>query len=316
GTVTIADGVVFNHANNGVMTITNAVIVNGDFTFSGVVGASWGGAMDLHSGIRTITVNADTTISGVISNGGLNKAGSKTLVLSGTNVHGGGTTVAAGTLVGASVDAFGTGNVTVANGAALILQNNAALADQAALVLGGSSSLALDFAGFNPVGSISLDGGATTLPDGTYSAAALDALGAVTCTGSGNLVIGGVASDPASTPYWWLAQYGLTNYEADAMADIDGDGLLTWQEYIAGTDPTNSASVFQITGVDATPQGTVIRWSSVANRFYDLDWTTNLLDGFAVLPGATNLPATPPENVYTNPADGGISSFYRGNVRE
>ncbi|MCF7817457.1 MAG: hypothetical protein K9M54_06215, partial [Kiritimatiellales bacterium] len=111
-------------------------------------------------------------------------------------------------------------------------------------------------------------------------------------------------------------QYGLTNYDADAMADIDGDGLLTWQEYVAGTDPTNSASVFQITGVESTPQGAVIRWSSVSNRFYNLDWTTNLLEGFAVLPGATNLPATPPENVYTNPAAGGMSSFYRGNAHE
>ena len=316
GTVTIADGVVFNHANNGVMTITNAVVVDGNFTFSGVVGASWGGAVDLHSGIRTITVNADTTISGVISNGGLNKAGAKELVLSGANTYGGGTTVSAGTLVGASAHAFGTGNVAVANGAALVLQDNAAMAGQAALILDGSSSLALDFAGTNAVGGISLDGGTTTLPDGTYGAAALGALGVGTYTGIGSLAIGGFASDPANTPYWWLAQYGLTNYDEDAMADVDGDGLLTWQEYVAGTDPTNMASVFQISGIEATPQGTVIRWPSVSNRFYDLDWTTNLLDGFAVLPGATNLPATPPENVYTNPLDSGGSSFYRGHVHE
>jgi hypothetical protein len=48
-------------------------------------------------------------------------------------------------------------------------------------------------------------------------------------------------------PYAWLDQFSLVtggNYEAAAMADADGDGHLTWQEYVAGTVPTNSASVF------------------------------------------------------------------------
>jgi hypothetical protein len=28
-------------------------------------------------------------------------------------------------------------------------------------------------------------------------------------------------TDPANTPYSWLAQYGLTNFNDDAMADAD-----------------------------------------------------------------------------------------------
>ena len=43
-----------------------------------------------------------------------------------------------------------------------------------------------------------------------------------------------------STPHWWLAQHGLTNFEADAISDPDGDGLHTSQEYLAGTSPTNA----------------------------------------------------------------------------
>jgi len=43
------------------------------------------------------------------------------------------------------------------------------------------------------------------------------------------------------TPHWWLAQYGWTqNFDTVEAADQDGDGLFTWQEYIAGTCPTNA----------------------------------------------------------------------------
>jgi len=119
-----------------------------------------------------------------------------------------------------------------------------------------------------------------------------------------------------ATPEQWLAQDGLTNFSADALADADGDGLLTWQEYLAGTNPTNPASVFKITGGGANSQGSVIRWSSVSNRFYNLSRTTNLMSSFSVLAGASNLPATPPENVYTNPVPIAGPAFYKISVHE
>jgi uncharacterized repeat protein (TIGR02543 family) len=49
------------------------------------------------------------------------------------------------------------------------------------------------------------------------------------------------------TPYPWLDQYGLVsggNYEAADLADTDVDGLAAWQEYVAGSTPTNHDSVF------------------------------------------------------------------------
>ncbi len=116
-----------------------------------------------------------------------------------------------------------------------------------------------------------------------------------------------VATDPANTPYSWLAQYGLTNYNADAVADVDGDGAKTWQEYIAGTDPTNAASCFRIT---ENPRN-VLNWSTVTGRVYSVYWSTNLLSGFQCL--QSNIPST--QSSYTN-ITSARSSYYKLDVRK
>jgi alpha-tubulin suppressor-like RCC1 family protein len=116
-----------------------------------------------------------------------------------------------------------------------------------------------------------------------------------------------------STPEYWLAQYGLTNFNTDALADADLDGMKTWQEYIAGTDPTNAASKFQITQTQmegALGTNFVIRWSSVAGKLYAVDATTNLLEGFPLNRGRDIL-ATPNENVLTIRVDRASQEFFR-----
>ncbi|MEI8122154.1 MAG: choice-of-anchor Q domain-containing protein [bacterium] len=123
-----------------------------------------------------------------------------------------------------------------------------------------------------------------------------------------------------NVPKWWLAQSGLTNFTIDAMRDVDNDGMLTWQEWIAGCDPTNINSVFRFTSADGAPsQGMVVRWPSISNRFYDLSRATNLMAGtnaFTILPGASNMPATPTQNIYTDAVQGVGPYFYRIDVRE
>ncbi len=123
-----------------------------------------------------------------------------------------------------------------------------------------------------------------------------------------------------AVPKYWLAQYGLTNFTSDAMTDVDHDGMSTWQEWVAGCDPTNNQSVFRLSHMDAGPgQGMILRWPSVSNRFYSLSQATNLLAGanaFVCPPDAINMPATPPENVYTNFAAGAGTCFYKIDVRE
>ena len=317
GTITIGTNVTFNHANStSFSVITNAMVANGDFTMSGGNGVEFRGPLNLAGGIRKVTQSSgtNTVFSGVISNGGLLKAGTDPLTLSGNNTYSGGTTVSNGALIGMSNGSLGISNVTVLGGATLTLSASNCLGDQASLILATNATLNLTFSGTDMVSRISLNSGSSWLPYGSYTDTQLGALGSGTYSGSGILLVEGFANDPAHTPYSWLAQYGLTNFNADAMADADRDGLLTWQEYIAGTNPTNAASNLRITGGSATVQGTVIRWSSASNKIYNLSRTTNLLQSFAAVAGATNLTATPPQNVYTNPTQDGGSAFYRISV--
>jgi len=114
----------------------------------------------------------------------------------------------------------------------------------------------------------------------------------------------------------WLASYGLPSDGSADYLDSDGDGMNNWQEYLAGTNPTNANSVFKISSAQVTPGGQfVLRWLSVSNRLYDVMRGTNLASGaaaFLPLPGATNLTGTPPQNTWTgsvSPAS--ARAFYR-----
>jgi hypothetical protein len=113
------------------------------------------------------------------------------------------------------------------------------------------------------------------------------------------------------TPAWWLARYyGATNFEEAALADTDKDGLRAWEEEVAGTVPTNAGSTFGCTLVEAVGNAWVIQWPSVTGRVYDIDVTTNLLNGDAWRLKATNVTATPSLNTYTIHVDNvGIQTF-------
>jgi hypothetical protein len=108
-----------------------------------------------------------------------------------------------------------------------------------------------------------------------------------------------------------LAQYGWPgNFTVAEANDADGDGLTAWQEYLAGTDPTNAASVLGITGLQAGPDPTrmLISWLSASNKLYSVLKSTNLITGWMV---ATNLPAHPPMNVYTDTVNWVENLFYK-----
>lgn len=98
-----------------------------------------------------------------------------------------------------------------------------------------------------------------------------------------------------AVPEYWLAQYGLTNYAEDVAIDQDLDGAKAWEEYVAGTCPTSTASVFDISkSSTVSSNGYILRWNAVSNRSYSLFLSTNLVDGFQLLQ------ASLPGNVYTD----------------
>ncbi|HMP76243.1 MAG TPA: S8 family serine peptidase [Kiritimatiellia bacterium] len=92
--------------------------------------------------------------------------------------------------------------------------------------------------------------------------------------------------------------------------DWDNDGFLDVDEYRAGTSPTNPASLLQLESTATAPAGeVVIRWQSATGRVYGVSRSTNLMSGFSPL--ATNLPAFPPENVWTDVAPPSAGGHYR-----
>jgi hypothetical protein len=73
-------------------------------------------------------------------------------------------------------------------------------------------------------------------------------------------------SAPHGTPLTWLRSYGFTNDFALAEEDDpDGDGMKTWEEYRAGTDPTNAASVFRLQEIAPVANGIRLTWSGTTN---------------------------------------------------
>jgi hypothetical protein len=115
------------------------------------------------------------------------------------------------------------------------------------------------------------------------------------------------------TPQWWLASYGLTNldWNALAMADPDGDGVPTWQEYQADTNPTNMQSYLGFTSILFTNGLLRLDWQGGDLATQTLQIRSSLTDSETVwTPLFTN---TPPTGI-TNSEDFGLPTspaFFR-----
>jgi hypothetical protein len=85
---------------------------------------------------------------------------------------------------------------------------------------------------------------------------------------------------PHGTPIPWLIDHGFTNnFAAAELSDPDGDGMLTWQEYQANTDPRDPNSKFMITGRDTALDGrNEVTFISSTSRTYRLDASTDLVN--------------------------------------
>jgi hypothetical protein len=77
----------------------------------------------------------------------------------------------------------------------------------------------------------------------------------------------------------WLMEQGedpgSSNYSTNA--DYDHDGMTTYQEYLADTDPALSGSCLRVTGTYVTANGLLtMQFPQSTGRYYQLEYCTNL----------------------------------------
>ena len=170
-----------NATASGTITLASAATISHDFnngTLSGSI-LTGGNAMTLKT---TVAGQPGLVVSGAITGGGaltvtgVANAGTYSVQLtSNSNSFSGGTTVTAGTLTTSSTGNFGTGNVTVQNGAFLNLGNASSIADSATLFFNKNSTAAsISFTGIESLFTVSDTVTGTFVTAGTYTASQLN----------------------------------------------------------------------------------------------------------------------------------------------
>ena len=83
-------------------------------------------------------------------------------------------------------------------------------------------------------------------------------------------------------PWSWKQQFGFDVFDpAVAGTDSDGDGFNNLQEFLAGTDPTNSASYFHITNIMRTGNDLRVTWMMGPGKTNALERTAGAAGSFA-----------------------------------
>jgi hypothetical protein len=98
------------------------------------------------------------------------------------------------------------------------------------------------------------------------------------------------------------------------FTDSDSDGMNNWQEWLAGTDPTNQLSVLKLLSLSGGAPGLNVIWQSVTNRTYYLQRSTSLSQPFSGI--VINLPGQTSTTTYTDTtATNSGPYFYRVGIQ-
>ncbi|MDZ8119886.1 hypothetical protein [Pontiella agarivorans] len=118
--------------------------------------------------------------------------------------------------------------------------------------------------------------------------------------------------DGDGLPDVWEQQYYGNPTNAPASGNGDGDELDDRAEFVAGTNPTNGASVFEVSDSGASPAGYVLSWNAVEGRSYGVKWTDSLTNSLMVLTNGIAYPQNSfTDTVHSTEGEG----FYSINVK-
>lgn len=118
---------------------------------------------------------------------------------------------------------------------------------------------------------------------------------------------------PYGTPVPWLQYYGFTsNFPAAEVSDPDGDGVLTWMEFRANTNPRDPASRFSVRSLARTGPGEryQVTFSTALERSYRVEVSSDLQTWQTI---EDNLPGTGADLTVTDTRNPAIDTvlFYR-----
>ncbi len=124
---------------------------------------------------------------------------------------------------------------------------------------------------------------------------------ATTNTTYGALTYGGIPYD------WMIANFGYDLFSwPSPFADSDGDGVSNLNEWLAGTNPTNAASVLRVR-LRPTPQGLFLDWNTETGLMYQVQVGTSFGQWTNV--GGARFAAGAADSMYVGNA--GVKAFYR-----
>ncbi|QDU80440.1 Extracellular serine protease precursor [Polystyrenella longa] len=253
GTVTLSGNNTYTGTtsiNNGTLAIsTNDNLGSGNVIFNGgtlktLQTFDTSRNFSLQGGGGTINTNGfDSTFSGVVSgSGNLNKLGSGTLTLSGTNTYTGTTGINSGTLAISTNDNLGSGNVIFDGGTLKTLQSFDNSRDYSIQAGGGG----VDTNGFNSTFSGVISGSGSLNKNGTGT---LSLTGNNTYTGDTRVFAGRLAVNGSIT----------SDTTVNSGAELGGNGTITGNLINNGTLATgNSIGALNVIGTHTSNSGSSI----------------------------------------------------------
>jgi len=131
-----------------------------------------------------------------------------------------------------------------------------------------------------------------------------------------NITVTAEFASAGGVPIDWYTKYGIAPEEGESWMDVDqndedSDGMKNWQEFIAGTNPTNANCVLRFRGVHITETGMHIEWQGGEEARQILERSLDLTNPDPWEPIFTNEPPTPIENEYTETQSEQQPIFYR-----